>query len=178
MKTIGMRPLLEAPPPRPPASLAELKVRPAGPGEAAVVRAAIAREHSLLPQPPAVWRVAFLLTDRSGAVWGVGVWNHPTARLEDQVHTLELVRYALASGLPRNTATWMLARMRAWIRRNLPEIRRLITYHDETAHTGAIYAADNWRPVYTGRVETSSWAKRPGRTARPRARKTKWEREP
>jgi len=173
-----MRPLIEAPPLPVPARLAELRVRPAGVGEAALVRATIARHHSLLPSPPAVWRVAFLITDRAGNVWGAATWNHPTARLEDQTHTLELTRYALAAGLPRNAATWALARMRAWIRRNLPEVRRLISYHDETAHAGTIYAADNWRRVYRGRVETSPWTGRPGRTARPRPRKSKWERTP
>ncbi len=173
-----MKRLIEVAEPNPPVNLAEFSVRPAGPGESGLVRATIARYHSLLPKPPAVWRVAFLVTDRAGNVWGAATWNHPTARLEDQVHTLELTRYALASGLPRNLATWALARMRAWIRRNMPEIRRLISYHDETAHAGTIYAADNWRRVYRGRVEKSPWANRPGRTVLPRPVKSKWERRP
>ncbi len=173
-----MRRLIEVPEPSPPTTLSGLLVRPAGPGEAALVRATIARLHSLLPHPPAVWRVAFLITDGPGNVWGAATWNHPTARLEDQNLTLELTRYALASGMPRNAATWALARMRAWIRRNMPEIRRLISYHDETAHAGTIYAADNWRRVYSGRVETSPWTNRPGRTALARPVKSKWERRP
>ena len=170
--------LIEPPNPPLPTAVDELRVRPAGPGEGALVRAFIREHHSLLPNPPGVWRVAFLVEDLRGNVFGVGVWNHPTARLEDQERTLELVRYALARGLPRNAATWALGQMRRWIREHLPEIHRLIAYHDETAHAGTIYRADNWRPVYRGRVERSPWRKRPGRVADPRPQKTKWERRP
>jgi len=119
-----------------------------------------------------------LLLDKKGNVWGAATWNHPTARLEDQKHTLELTRYALASGLPKNTATWALARMRAWIRENMPGIHRLISYHDEAVHTGTIYTADNWKRVYRSQIETSPWSNRPGRTATPRPVKSKWERQP
>jgi hypothetical protein len=71
----------------------------------------------------------------------------------------------------------MLAHMRAYIRANMPQIHRLITYHDAARHTGAIYRADNWQLVpLPPKVHT--WTNRAGRTARPAQVLVKWERTP
>jgi len=163
---------------RPPSSLASLRVRPALPGERGLIRSFVARFHSTLPSSPAVWVTAFVLEDLASNVWGVGIWSHPTARLEDQRFTFELSRYALGPGLPPNAASWALARMRAFIRRFYPHVTRLITYSDDTVHSGSIYRADNWRLVYSGRREYSPWSSRPGRTAVTCVLRSKWERVP
>jgi hypothetical protein len=72
----------------------------------------------------------------------------------------------------------MLAQMRAWIRGNMPEIRRLITYHDPAHHHGTIYKADNWHPAPTTHKTGAGWSSRPNRTIRRIHNLAKWERTP
>jgi hypothetical protein len=133
--------------------------------------------HSTLPHSPAGFRVAFVVYAPNYAPVAAAMWGRPTARMEDQTNTLELTRLAHSPYAPYNLGSWALARMREWIRHNMPEIERLITYHDATVHHGTIYAADNWRQVYDKRGE-STWSNRPGRLRTERLHKGKWEREP
>ncbi len=67
--------------------------------------------------------------------------------------------------------------MRRWVRENMPEVRRLISYQD-ARHQGTIYKADNWRLVYAARPGRASWSNRPGRQRTERPLKSKWERNP
>jgi hypothetical protein len=122
------------------------------------------------------WRVAFaLIFDEK--IMGISTWGHPTATKEDQVNTLEHSRMALGPGLPKNTASWFLARNREWIRANMPEIKRLITYVNLEHHKGTIYQADNWKLIYKKRVWTS-WNNRPGRKPYNVRFRAKFERVP
>lgn len=162
----------------PPAALGDLRVRKAGEGDYHLVRGFIAEFHSILPNPPHGWRLAFLIFDEYANVWGVATWGRPSARAEAQWSTLELTRYTLADGLPRNTATYCLARMREVIRRDLPEVDRLISYQDADAHVGTIYKADNWHLIYADQQHSHSWGNREGRLANERRRRSKWERHP
>lgn len=122
----------------------QLAVRPAAPGESVLVKTLIHNWHRTLPNSPAGYRVAFLITDRADNVYGVATWGRPVARHIDQQKTLELTRYAISSAAPRNTATYGLARMRAWVRSVMPEVTRLVSYQDCDEHHGTIYRADNW----------------------------------
>jgi hypothetical protein len=133
--------------------------------------------HSSQPNSPAGERLAFLACAPNGAPVAVALWGRPTARAEDQIHTLQLARLAHAPGAPRNIGSWFLARMRAHIRATLPHVRRLITYHDAAHHTGAIYAADNWQPVARTQ-KLHDWTNRPGRSALGIRDRVKWERHP
>ena len=105
------------------------------------------------------------------------MWGRPSARLEDQETTLELTRLAHSPSIPRNFGSWALARMRKWIRENMPEIVRLISYQDADIHHGTIYKADNWKMVYEKHT-VHTWTNRPGRLGNERQHKIKWEREP
>lgn len=133
--------------------------------------------HSSAPNPPAGERLAFLATAPNGAPVAVALWGRPTARAEDQAHTLQLTRLAHAPGAPRNLGSWILARMRAAIREHMPQISRLITYHDAGRHAGAIYAADNWQLVACVQKQ-HAWTNRPGRQASGVRSLVKWERTP
>jgi hypothetical protein len=142
-----------------------------------LAQALIRAWHSSQPNAPAGERLAFLACAPNSAPVAVALWGRPTARAEDQIHTLQLTRLAHGPGAPPNIGSWFLARMRAYIRREMPQIRRLITYHDAAHHTGAIYAADNWRPV--ARVQKlHDWTNRPGRSAPGIRDRVKWERTP
>ena len=130
--------------------------------------------HSTHRQPPG-WRVAFLLK-RNGVTVGVSTWGRPVARMEDQKTTLEHQRMALGPGLPHNTASWWMAQNRREIARIFPEVRRLISYVDETVHSGVTYRADNWQIVYRSRVEKKDWSNRPGRVQPNAVARTKFQR--
>ena len=126
---------------------------------------------------PQGWKVALALTDGLN-IYGVSTFGRPVARHEDQVTTLEHTRMALAPNAPRNSATRFMALCRKWIRENMPEVSRLISYVPSDRYTGITYRADNWRIVYENQVETATWKNRPGRLGNEAKVRTKFEREP
>lgn len=137
----------------------------------------VCRWHRTLPIAPPGFRVAFVGTDGASSLISVAMWGRPVARLEDQEKTLELTRLAHSPYVPRNFGSWGLARMRKWIRLNMSQIMRLISYQDASVHNGALYKSDNWHEVYE--KETShSWTNRPGRLGTEQKHRKKWERKP
>jgi len=138
----------------------------------------IAQWHSTLPIAPPGFRVAFLLiNDKTQEILGVATWGRPTARLLDQHTVLELTRLAVGPRAPRNACSWMMARMRKWIRDEIPQIELLVSYQDCDVHSGGIYKADNWRKAYQKRI-SDSWTNRPGRAGTERKHRARWERSP
>ena len=103
--------------------------------------------HSRLPHAQAgPWRAAYVATDRDGNRAAAALWHNPSARGLPQTW-LELRRYAISPTAPRNTGSWMLARMAEIIRQEFPDVDQLISYQDTDAHTGTIYKAANWTPT-------------------------------
>ena len=144
----------------------------------AIVDPYIRRWHSTLPNPPPGFRAAFVVVGEiKHTVLAVATWGRPVARMEDYKATLELTRLAHGPNPPRNLGTWALSRMRHWIRENMPEISRLISYQDADVHDGALYKADNWTKLYEKFTE-HTWTNRPGRLGTERIHKIKWERSP
>ena len=141
--------------------------------------------HSTHRAPPG-YRIAFLLERFTGhwddlashEVLGVSTWGRPVARAEDQVTTLEHTRMALSPAAPKNSASWFIAANRRWIRTHMPEIHRLISYVDESHHTGVTYRADNWQVVYRRRRSSHTWGNRSGRSGEKADLRTKFERVP
>lgn len=87
---------------------------------------------------------------------GAMIWGHPTARLEEQINTLELTRMFLYDS-PKNSESRALSLAEKWIKKNRHE-RRLIAYSDTNeGHTGCIYKAANWKNI--GITKASSWSK-------------------
>lgn len=144
----------------------------------AIVDPLIRAWHRTHPDPPVQFRIAFLVSAPSCAPLAVATFGRPIARYEDQYSTLELTRYAIGPDAPPNLGTWALARMRARIRIHMPDIVRLITYHDADEHTGSLYAADNWICVSETTAAPGSWLSRPNRRHAKVSHRVKWERQP
>jgi len=143
-----------------------------------LVNSYIRRWHSTLPNGSPGFRVAFAMVDkRSQEILGVATWGRPVARALDQVSMMELTRLAVGSRAPRNSCSWMIARMRKWIRGNIPEVKLLISYQDADRHTGGIYRADNWKKEYQ-EYTSHSWGNREGRRCTERKHRAKWSRAP
>ena len=134
--------------------------------------------HSTLPISPPGMRVGFLICSPNQVPIGAAMWGRPVARLEDQGATLELTRLAHSLAAPYNLGSWALARMRKWIRENMPEIRRVISYQNADVHDGTIYKADNWEQVYEVWDSKSTWTNREGRVGTEVRHRIKWERIP
>lgn len=116
-------------------------------------------------------------------VYAVAIWSHPVNRSLPQNHWLELRRLAVSAEAPRNTASRMLAIMTKLLRKQFPEIERLISYQDTERHTGCIYRAAGWIPTVLSKW--NDWNKPNSRNlnGRPRTRpasqskapKQRWE---
>jgi hypothetical protein len=106
--------------------------------------------HSQLPEPGA-WsfgdvRLAYAAVFDNG-VYGVGIWTRPVAgnRLSHETsHLLELRRLAIPDYAPKFTATRMLGGMVKGIRRDEPDVCRVLSYQMTSVHQGTIYKAANW----------------------------------
>jgi hypothetical protein len=75
------------------------------------------------------------------------IWTDPVAnnRLSKDFVWLELRRLAVAPDAPKFTATWMISKMIRQIKKQFPEVTRLVSYQDCDVHRGTIYAAANWK---------------------------------
>jgi hypothetical protein len=108
-------------------------------------------------------------------IYATAIWSAPAARLLPAKTWLELRRLAVGPGAPRNTPSRMLAVMTRILRKDRPDLERLVSYQDTQAHSGAIYRAAGWVPGRTdpGRQwDTPSRRRPPNQTKAPRRR---WE---
>ena len=79
--------------------------------------------------------------------FAVAMCTDPVAgnRMSKDFVWLELRRLAIAPDAPKFTATWMLSKMIKNIKKQFPDITKLVSYQDTEVHTGTIYAAANWK---------------------------------
>tara|TARA_E500000318_G_C3405498_1_gene151465 strand:+ start:41 stop:538 length:498 start_codon:yes stop_codon:yes gene_type:complete len=118
--------------------------------------------------------VCYLFTYHQ-AVIGTAIWSSPVARYFDKSKYLELRRLALCSLCPKNTATYVLSKMRRLIKDKFKNIEILISYQDTEVHLGTIYKADNWiKSVETTGGEWSSKT-RLRKNVQSSAKKIRWE---
>jgi hypothetical protein len=131
--------------------------------------------HSRLPRLTSPQCRAAYGAECGGLYYAVAVWCRPLARRLPQFEWLELQRLAVAPDAPRNTASRMLAVMARLVRRDFPDVTRLISYQDTAVHTGGIYRAAGWTATTLSRGH--EWS-RPTRW-RPRVQsaspKQRWE---
>lgn len=122
---------------------------------------------------------ACYVLERDGVAYGVAIWSSPIAanRLKDGQRLLELRRLALSPECPKNTATWMLARMQEDITSRFPEVIRLISYQDTEVHLGTIYKAANWRIANVQQEEVKWDGPRKRNKEQSTAPKARWEME-
>lgn len=118
----------------------------------------VRRWHSRLPNTQdGPWTNAFV-AELMGKGYAVALWNNPSARnLPDS--WLELRRLAASPDAPRNTCSFMLARMADWLRANRPDIARLVSYQDTAVHHGTIYKASNWTTTWTAKARVRDRSK-------------------
>jgi hypothetical protein len=113
-------------------------------------RDGVAAWHSRLPRTQiGPWKLAFAAHYRE-TCFGVALWNNPSARTLPS-DWLELRRLAVAPDAPHCAASRMLGQMARWIRANLPDVPRLISYQDCDVHTGTIYRAAGWEAAYVSK---------------------------
>lgn len=128
----------------PPAKASQLTLEPTTPE---IARLLVADWHSRLPVTQVgPWKLAFV-AHHNFTAYGAALWHNPSARgLPDE--WLELRRLAIPDDAPPHTASWMLGGMRKWIRVNMPDVPRLLSYQDVDVHTGTIYKAAGWEATF------------------------------
>lgn len=131
----------------PPSKATGLTLEPCPPD---VARRYIAAWHSRLPRTQTgPWKLGFV-AHHHHTCYGAALWHNPSARGLPQ-DWLELRRLAIPDDAPPHTASWMLGAMRKWVRANMPEVPRLLSYQDTEVHTGTIYKAAGWEPAYVSK---------------------------
>lgn len=138
----------------------------------------IAERHYLRSAPPGY--VAVLECVQGAVRVGGMILGRPTARCYDPNVILELTRMYFIDATEKNTESWALGKMRAFVRKWYPGIRLLLAYSDPAqGHTGTVYRADGWAPFgLTDEARGYGWASRNGRRDTPQGRKQRWVRTP
>ena len=112
------------------------------------------------------------------AIVGVGIWSRAVAgnRFKNEHEILELRRLALSDVCPKNTATFVIAKMTKKIKEKFPQIKRLISYQDTAVHNGTIYKASNWtKAVDVPFIDwDNKWRKRKNKL-QSNSKKIRWE---
>lgn len=136
--------------------------------------------HSRLPKTGnSHYRVCYCAVS-GNRYYAVAAWSNPVARLLPQQTWLELRRFAIAADAPKFTASRMLGWMRRDILARFPEVERLISYQDLSAHTGTIYKAAGWQQAENYKPRARGWIgwgnrPRKGRTNQAVAPRMRWE---
>lgn len=115
-----------------------------------------------------------LFRKSDGMLCGVAWWLPPTrvacesVNREQWKRVLSLTRMVILPGVPKNAASFLLARSVKMIRRD-GRFVSLVTYADESqGHTGHVYKASNWD--YVGRTGPyPRWLDAEGRQVAPKA---------
>ena len=133
--------------------------------------------HSRLPELTN-WQQCFDYSAQyDGLFYAVALWGQPIARMLNGRGWLELRRMAIADDAPKNTASRMIGYMVRDIRRNRPDICRLISYQDTAVHAGTIYAASGWNKTIIGSAITTGWNSRIRNHMQTAAPKIRWDKE-
>jgi hypothetical protein len=142
--------------------------------------------HSMLPRTDLGNLLAGTTTvaygaEHDGGWYAVAIWTQPIIASQCDGHTIELRRLAINRSAPKNTASRMLRVMRLLLRKQFPQITRLISYLAVDVHAGTIYKAAGWSPVgdvVAARPQRFSNVNRNTRATGPlqtTSRKQRWE---
>jgi hypothetical protein len=155
-----------------------IEMRRCQPSETEAAKRWLAERHYLKSAPPGFVTIQEFLSD--GERVGALILGRPTARCYDADRVLELTRMYFDDAAPKNTESWALAKMRAFVRKWYPNIRLLLAYSDPNqGHRGTVYEADGWAPFgLTDEARGYGWASRNGRRDAPQSRKLRWVRTP
>ena len=115
-----------------------------------------------------------------GIFYAVAWWSHPVnAQLTDG-KTFELRRMAVCHDAPKNTPSRFLSVMVRMLRKERPELCKLLSYQDTEVHTGTIYRASGWTAKALSKGHSWTWGDKAtnGRVRNPEqsiADKIRWE---
>ena len=87
---------------------------------------------------------------------------------------LELRRLAISPDAPKFTATWIIAKMVKDIKKQFPDVTRLVSYQDTEVHTGTIYKAANWKLDSVSKLQDWSTGKRKRNALQSKSDKIRW----
>ncbi len=115
-------------------------------------------------------------------LYGVAWWLPPTrvacesVNKHDWKRVLSLTRMVILPGVPKNAASFLLAKSIKLIKKD-GRFTSLVTYADESqGHTGHVYRASNW--TYVGRTGPyPRWIDLEGRQVAPKATKNRTKAE-
>ena len=136
--------------------------------------------HSRLPDISNWQNCECFAADFGNRYYAVAMWSIPSARGLNGMGWYELRRMAIAPDAPKNTASRMIKIMRETIKKERPEIIKLISYQDTDVHLGTIYKASGWKVGNVGeRIDETkkhnNWKTRKGRKNQSTAPKIRWE---
>ncbi len=135
--------------------------------------------HSRLPNLGNAFQCVAFGAQCNNVFYAVAFWSAPVARLLNGKGMYELRRMAGADDAPKNTASRMLAIMAMQIRREMPNVSKLISYQDTAVHKGTIYKAAGWQPVERpegwGKGWGKGWQSRDRNKEQTLADKVRWE---
>ena len=133
--------------------------------------------HSRLPSVGGFVVGSFYGAMHKGIIYAVAWWSTPVTRGNNNKGMWELRRMAISDESPKNTASFMLGKMRRIIKKTMPEIKILISYQDTEVHKGTIYAASGWKVKGKSTVGNQGWNTRQGRSNQSTSDKVRWEYE-
>ena len=122
----------------------------------------IIRQQHYLRSTPAGARYRFIVTTPTEyivrRIVGAVLVGRPVSRHQDDGRTLEITRFWMADECPKNSESYVLARILRFIRKE--GYQRVIAYADPKAgHTGTIYRAVGF--VQAGMTKGGNWNTRP-----------------
>ena len=108
--------------------------------------------------------------------FAVAMWTDPVAgnRMSKDYIWLELRRLAISPDAPKFTATWIIAKMVKDIKKQFPDVTRLVSYQDTEVHTGTIYKAANWKLDSVSKLQDWSTGKRKRNALQSKSDKIRW----
>lgn len=114
--------------------------------------------HSRLPKAGAYYTNGiFFVAECNNLYYATAGWSEPIAIQLNGKACFELRRFAIAPDAPKNTASRLLSIMVRIIRKERPDIKRLISYQDTEVHAGTIYKAQGWKLARVMPAGEKSW---------------------
>jgi hypothetical protein len=135
--------------------------------------------HSKLPICTNCWNGLCYSAEYKNISFAVAWWSHPIAqnRLKNGYNIYELRRMAICDEAPKNTASYFISKMIKYIKKEKPNIYKLISYQDTSVHLGTIYKASGWEKVETQKNGFQTWKNRNHRNDLSTGVKIRWEKQ-
>ena len=133
--------------------------------------------HSRLPVCNNCFEGVCFAAEYNNIIFAVAWWTKPIAqnRLKYGKYIYELRRMAISHDAPVNTASRFLKVMVILLKREMPNIYKLISYQDTGVHKGTIYKASGWGSVNKSKGHTWTRKTRKRNKDQSMSDKIRWE---